>query len=95
MQGYTLTNVLDSAEPQNIANKQYVDRANKASVFSDGRYLAVGNVSMGSRRIYIVGMPVEKHQASNKFYVDAIVESTTAGDKALVKIQDRGFATAG
>ena len=40
-------------------------------------------------------MPVENHQASNKFYVDTIVEAATAGDKALSKIQDGIFASAG
>ena len=37
-------------------------------------------------------MPIENHQASNKFYVDTVVETTTAGDKALRKIQDGIFA---
>ena len=40
-------------------------------------------------------MPVENHQASYKFYVDTMIESPTAGDKALVKIQDGRFAAAG
>ena len=33
----------------------------------------------------------KNHQASNKFYVDTIVEAATAGDKALRKIQDGIF----
>ena len=40
-------------------------------------------------------MPVENNQASNKFYVDTTVEAATAGDKALSKIQDGIFASAG
>ena len=32
---------------------------------------------------------------SNKFYVDTVVETATAGDKALRKIQDGIFASAG
>ena len=40
-------------------------------------------------------MPIENHQASNKFYVDTVVETATAGDKALRKIQDGIFASAG
>ena len=28
-------------------------------------------------------MPIENHQASNKFYVDTVVEAATARDKAL------------
>ena len=39
---------------------------------------------MGGRRLNNVGMPIEKHQASNKLYVDTIVETATAGDKALI-----------
>ena len=69
MRDYTLTNVLDPADAQNVATKQYVHRANKAFVFGDGRYMAAGDVSMGGRRINNVGMPIENHQASNKFYV--------------------------
>ena len=47
------------------------------------------------RRLNNVGMPIENHQASNKFYVDTVVETATAGDKALRKIQDRIFASTG
>ena len=50
---------------------------------------------MGCRRINNVGMPIENHQASNKFYVDTVVESATPGDKALTKIQDGSFLAAG
>ena len=40
-------------------------------------------------------MPIENHQASNKFYVDTVVETATAGDKALRKIQDGIFVSNG
>ena len=50
---------------------------------------------MGGRRLNNVGMPTENHQASNKFYVDTLVEAATAGDKALRVIQDGIFASAG
>ena len=95
MRGYTLTNVLDPADEQDVATKRYVDGANKAFVFGDGRYMTVADVSMGGRRINDVGTPIENHQASNKFYVDTVVESATAGDKALKKIQDGSFSAAG
>ena len=50
---------------------------------------------MGGRRLNNVGTPIENHQASNKFYVDTIVETAIAGDKALRKIQDGSFASNG
>ena len=57
--------------------------------------MAAGDFSMGGRRLNNVGMPIENHQASNKLYVDTVVETATAGDKALRKIQDGIFASAG
>ena len=95
MRGYTLTNALDPADAQDVATKQYVDTANRAFIYGEGKYLAAGEVSMGGRRLDNVGMPIENHQASNKFYVDTVVEAATAGDKALRKIQDGIFASPG
>ena len=46
MRGYTLTNVLDPADEQDVATKKCVDGANKAFVFGNRRYMAVGDVSM-------------------------------------------------
>ena len=57
--------------------------------------MATDDLSMGGRRLNNVGMPVENHQASNKSYVDTVIESATAGDKAFRKIQDGIFASAG
>ena len=68
---------------------------NKAFVLYEGKYLAVGDLSMGGRRLNDVGMPLENHQASNKFYVDTIVETATAGNKALRKIQGGIFQSNG
>ena len=95
MRGYTLMNVLDPADAQNVATKKYVDSANKAFIYGEGKYLAAVEVSMGGRRLDNVGIPIENHQASNKFYVDTLVEAATAGDKALSKIQDGIFASTG
>ena len=95
MRGYTLTNVLDPADAQDVATKQYVDTSNKVFVFDGERYMATDDHSMGGRRINNVGMPIENHQVSNKFYVDTVVETATAGDKALRKIRDGSFASAG
>ena len=95
MRGYTLMNVLDPADAQDVATKKYVDAANRAFVFDNNKYLAVGEVSMGGKRLENVGTPLENFQATNKFYVDALVEVATAGDKALRKIQDGVFASEG
>ena len=95
MRGYTLMNVLDPADAQDVATKKYVDAANRAFVFDNNKYLAVGEVSMGGKRLENVGTPLENFKATNKFYVDALVEASTAGDIALRKIQDRIFASDG
>ena len=93
MNGNTLYNVSHPVNPQDVATKEYADTTNKAFILFEGKYLAVGDLSMGGRRLNNVGMPIENHQASNKFYVDTIVETATAGDKALRKIQDGIFAS--
>ena len=96
MRGYTLTNVLEPADAQDVATKQYVDTANRAFIYDgEGEYLASGKVSMGGKRLENVGTPLENFQATNKFYVDTLVETATAGDKALGKLQDGIFASTG
>ena len=95
MRGNTLYNVSDPVNPQDVATKEYADTTNKAFVLFEGKYLAVGELSMGGRRLNNIGMPIENHQASNKFYVDTVVETATSGDKALRKIQDGIFSSAG
>ena len=93
MRGYTLTNVLNPADAQDVTTKQYVDGANRAFIYGEGKYLAAAEVSTGGRRINNVGMPIENHQASNQFYVDTVLETATTGEKALRKIQDGIFAS--
>ena len=95
MRSYTLTNVLDPADTQDVATKQYVDTANRAFIYGEGKYLAAGEVSMGGKRLENVGTPLENFQATNKFYVDTLVETATAGDKALRKLQDGIFISTG
>ena len=89
IRGNTLYNVSDLVNPQDVTTKQYVDdTADIAFIYSDGgTYLAVGDLSMGGRRLNNVGTPIENHQASNKFYVDTIVETATAGDKEKYKTE--------
>ena len=57
--------------------------------------MATDDLSMGGRRLNNVGMLIENHQASNKFYVDTVIETATAGEKAFRKIQDGIFASTG
>ena len=75
--------------------KNMLMRPIELSFFDNNKYLAVGEVSMGGKRLENVGTPLENFQATNKFYVDALVEASTAGDKALRKIQDGIFASDG
>ena len=62
MNGNTLYNVSNPVNPQDVATKEYADTTNKAFVFFEGKYLAVGDLSMGGRRLNNVGMPIENHQ---------------------------------
>ena len=59
MNGNTLYNVSDPVNPQDVATKEYADTTNKAFVLFEGKYLAVGDLSMGGRRLNNVGMPIE------------------------------------
>ena len=86
---------MDPADTQDVATKQYVDTANRAFIYGEGKYLAAGEVSMGGKRLENVGTPLENFQATNKFYVDTLVETATAGDKALRKLQGGIFASTG
>ena len=95
MRGYTLTTVLDPSDTQDVATKQYVDTANRAFIYGEGKYLAAVEVSMGGKRLENVGTPLENFQATDKFYVDTLVETATTGDKALRKLQDGIFASTG
>ena len=65
------------------------------SIFDKNKYLAVGEVSMGGKRLENVGTPLENFQATNKFYVDTLVEAATAGDKVFEKQQDGTFKSSG
>ena len=55
MNGNTLYNVPDPVNPQDVATKEYADTTNKAFVLFERKYLAVGDVSMGGRRLNNVG----------------------------------------
>ena len=55
MNGNTLYNVPDPVNPQDVVTKENADTTNKAFVLFGGKYLAVGNLSMGGRRLNDVG----------------------------------------
>ena len=44
-------NVLDPTDAQDVATKKYVDSANRAFIFDNNKYLAVGEVSMGGKQL--------------------------------------------
>ena len=67
MKGNTLYNMSDPVNPQDVATKEYANTTNKAFVLYKEKYLAVGELSTGGRRLNNVGMPIEDHQASDKF----------------------------
>ena len=46
MRGNTIYNVADPVNPQDVATKEYTDKTNKAFVLYEGKYLAVGDLSM-------------------------------------------------
>ena len=50
---------------------------------------------MGGKRLENVGTPLQNLQATNKFYVDTLVETAIVRDKALKKLQDGFFASTG
>ena len=95
MRFYTLKNVRNPEDVQDVATKQYADTANRAFIYGEGKYLGTGEISMAGRRLDNVGIPIENHQACNKFYVDTVVEAVTTGDNVLRKIQDGIFASSG
>ena len=49
MKGNTLYNMSDLVNPQDVATKEYVDVANKAFIFDEGRYMATDDLSVGGR----------------------------------------------
>ena len=51
MNGNTLYNVPDPVNPQDVAMKEYADTANKAFIYGEGKYLTIGDLSMGGRRL--------------------------------------------
>ena len=46
MNDNTLYNVSDPVNPQDVATKEYADTTNKAFVLFEGKYLAVGDLSI-------------------------------------------------
>ena len=75
MWGFTLTNLIDPADLQNVANKRYVDNATRAFVYGAGGNMAVGDDSMDGRRISNFGHLLQPHEVANKFYVAINIEN--------------------
>ena len=96
MRGYTFTNVLDPAEAQDVATKQYDDRANKKYVddvtksFSSDKALLKENgeyniadayINMNYNAIKNLATPENDGQGSNEKYVDDVAKAVKSNVK--------------
>ena len=95
MNGYTLYNVSNPVNPQDVATKEYADQVGGGSPFlkENGNYKATHTINMAYNKLVNLQKPIELYDAATKDYVDYVKtilnESLNTIDKRLNTIDER------
>ena len=87
MRGNTLYNMSNPVNPQDVATKEYADTANKAFIYGEGKYLAVGD----GNSITGLPSPIDRDAATNKNYVNNGGAITKLPNGAFTAVSDIDF----
>jgi hypothetical protein len=92
-----ITNVVDPANAQDAATKNYVDTADNLRLKRDGTQAMTGALPMGGFKVTGLGNPTAAQDAATKTYVDNFVGQTTnIADSSVTtaKLADSSVTTA-